>query len=201
MNSLADDLIAQIKALEIQVEDAISTRRAEFGYRIEQGRLAFEEEVVVQQRKLKSNLAHYIFGIPPLFIITLPFIYSLIVPIVLLDLFASLYQAVCFPIYRIEKVSRHAYIIMDRHRLPYLNAIEKLNCAYCSYGNGVLAYVSEIASRTEQFWCPIKHAQKCAGAHRRYGDFIDFGDAQGYKQKLESLRARLHAQSKSTSEK
>jgi hypothetical protein len=201
MNSLADDLIAQIKALEIRVEDAISTRRAEFGYRIEQGRLAFEEEVAVQQRKLKSNLAQYVFGIPPLFIVTLPFIYSLIIPIVLLDLFASLYQAVCFPIYGIEKVSRHPYIVMDRHRLPYLNAVEKLNCAYCSYGNGVLAYVGEIASRTEQFWCPIKHAQRLAGAHRRYGDFIDFGDAEGYKQKLESLRTRLHAQSKSASEK
>jgi hypothetical protein len=191
MTSLADDLIAQIKALETQVEDTISARRADFGYRIEQGRLAFDEEVAARHRKLKSNLAHYILGIPPLFILTLPFIYSLIFPIVFLDAVASLYQAVSFPIYRIEKVSRRSYILFDRHRLPYLNAIEKLNCAYCSYGNGVLAYVGEIASRTEQYWCPIKHAQKTAGANRRYRDFFDFGDAEGYKQRLENLRARL----------
>lgn len=49
--------------------------------------------------------------------------------------------------------------------LSYLNAIEKLNCVYCGYGNGVIAYGREIIARTEQFWCPIKHASKAAGEH------------------------------------
>lgn len=29
------------------------------------------------------------------------------------------------------------YVVFDRRHLAYLNAIEKLNCAYCEYGNGV----------------------------------------------------------------
>jgi hypothetical protein len=48
-----------------------------------------------------------------------------------------------------------ANISFDRRKLAYLNAIEKLNC---DYANGILTYAREIASRTEQFWCPIKHA-------------------------------------------
>ena len=46
---------------------------------------------------------------------------------------------------------RGQYIVIDRHRLKYLNAIEKLNCVYCGYGNGVIAYARDIAGRTEQY--------------------------------------------------
>ena len=87
-------------------------------------------------------------GARPLILLTAPFIYGVIVPIALLDLAVAVYQAVCFPIYGIAKVKRRDYIVFDRHRLAYLNAIEKMNCAYCSYANGLFAYVSEVASGT-----------------------------------------------------
>jgi hypothetical protein len=51
------------------------------------------------------------------------------------------------------KVRRSDYIILDRQKLRYLNSIERLNCAYCGYANGAIAYVQEIAGRTEQHWC------------------------------------------------
>ena len=60
----------------------------------------------------------------------------MIVPFVLLDLFVTIYQAVCFPVYGIPKVERRTYLVFDRHHLAYLNALEKLNCAYCAYANG-----------------------------------------------------------------
>ncbi len=75
--------------------------------------------------------------------------------------------------------------MFDRQKLGYLNLVEKLNCAYCSYGNGVLAYVSEIAAKTESYWCPIKHAQKMRSYHRWYGDFAAYGDAENYQADLE----------------
>ena len=56
------------------------------------------------------------------------------------------------------QVKRSEYVIIDRNHLSYLNLIEAFNCVYCGYANGVIAYVREIASRTEQHWCPIKHA-------------------------------------------
>ena len=62
------------------------------------------------------------------------------VDFLLMDLFVTTYQAVCFPIYGIPKVRRSDYLVFDREDLPYLNAIEKFNCFYCSYGNGGAAY-------------------------------------------------------------
>jgi len=192
MTMTAEALIAQIRELEMQVEEAIAARRAEFGYRIEKGRLEFDAELAKRQKELKAKLLPYVTGAPPLVLLSIPFIYSLIFPIVLLDIFVTIYQAVCFPIYHINKVKRRDYIIFDRHRLAFLNIVEKINCAYCSYGNGVFAYASEVAARTEQYWCPLKHARRMAGAHRHYADFVDFGDAEGYKQRLAGLRNRLH---------
>jgi hypothetical protein len=88
-------------------------------------------------------------------------------------------------------VQRSSYIVIDRHHLGYLNAIEKANCMFCSYANGVFAYTREVAGRTEQYWCPIRHAQRVRGAHAHYAEFVPFGDAEGYRQRLPLLRAEL----------
>lgn len=105
----------------------------------------FEEEILRRHRELKTHLLAYCLGARPLVILTAPVIYAVIVPLVLLDLFVILYQAVCFPVYGIARVRRADYLVFDRHHLAYLNALEKLNCAYCSYANGLIAYVREIA--------------------------------------------------------
>jgi hypothetical protein len=47
-----------------------------------------------------------------------------------------------------------------------------------------------VAARTEQYWCPIKHARRVLGAHDRYPDFFEFGDAESFRQGLERLRAQ-----------
>src|ERR1035441_101694 len=66
----------------------------------------------------------------------------------LLDASVALYQFVCFPIYGIPKVPRKDYLVFDRGVLAYLNTIEKVGCIYCSYANGLLALITEIAART-----------------------------------------------------
>ena len=86
---------------------------------------------------------------------------------------------------------RRSYMVIDRHRLGYLNAIERANCLYCSYANGVIAYVRDVASRTEQFWCPIKHARRVPAPHARYHGFVEYGDAEGYRHGLPALRREL----------
>jgi hypothetical protein len=91
-------------------------------------------------------------------------------------------------------VRRQDYFIFDRGHLAYLNAIEKLNCVYCSYANGLIAYVREIASRTEQYWCPIKHARRVIAAHDHYAAFLDYGDAEAYRRDLQALRQELQKQ-------
>jgi hypothetical protein len=125
--------------------------------------------------------------------LTAPVIYSLLLPILLLDLWASLYQQICFRVYGIARVRRSDYLVIDRDLLPYLDPVDKLNCAFCGYANGVIAYVREIASRTEQYWCPIKHAHAPASVHRRYRRFAPYGDARAYRRRAAALRAQLRA--------
>jgi hypothetical protein len=108
-------------------------------------------------------------------------------PIVFLDLSVLLYQAICFPVYGIPKVRRRDYLVFDRHHLAYLNALEKLNCAYCSYANNAIAFVREVAARTEVYWCPIKHARRVLGPHPHYQGFADFGDAEAFRAKLTAM--------------
>jgi hypothetical protein len=129
---------------------------------------------------------------PPTVVVA-PVIYGLIVPLLFLDLGLTAYQAICFPVYRISKVRRSDYIVMDRWHLSYLNFMEKFNCAYCAYANGLLAYGTEIAARTEQYWCPVKHARKILGAPERVRGFLAYGDGENYQQRLDRFREALAA--------
>jgi len=180
-------LTGKIAALEVELEAELAKRRADLRVGMEKGKAIFDEEILRRHRELHTKLSHYILNAHPKVIVTAPIIYSLIVPFVLLDLFVTVYQAVCFPVYGIPKVARRDYLIFDRHHLAYLNALEKLNCAYCSYANGLLGYVREIAGRTEQYWCPIKHARRAIGTHAAYVQFQDYGDAEGYRKWLEQF--------------
>ena len=192
MSGTIGALIDRIRILEGELAAELAARRVDLAYRLENRRIVFEQDVLRRHREMKTRLRDMLLGARPLILLTAPFIYGVIVPIALLDLAVAVYQAVCFPIYGIAKVKRRDYIVFDRHRLAYLNAIEKMNCAYCSYANGLFAYVSEVASRTEQYWCPIKHAQRLAATHARYSRFADFGDAEGYQRQSEPLRRELH---------
>ncbi|MBZ2187372.1 MAG: hypothetical protein K7J46_21940 [Bryobacter sp.] len=121
-------------------------------------------------------------------LLTVPFIYGCLIPFALLDLSLRLYESVCFPLYGIPRVRRSQYLIFDRGRLPYLNAIEKIHCFYCSYVNGLCAYATEIVARTEQHWCPVQHELPLRAPHSRYGKFFPYGDAQSYAQRIEQVR-------------
>jgi len=186
-------LAAAIRTLERQLEAAIAKRRIELNYEVHGGIVRFEQAVLARHRLLKVRLSSYILGARPAIILTAPAIYALIIPLLLLDLFVAVYQAVCFPVYGIPRVRRRDYLAFDRGQLVYLNAIEKLNCEYCAYANGLLAYVREVASRTEEYWCPIKHARRVLGVHSRYGSFVDYGDADAYRHDLERLRAEARS--------
>jgi len=157
-------------------------------YELRNGKVWFSKEMKREHRRLKTSLVRYVLHSRILAILTAPFIYAVIIPFVLLDLFVSVYQAVCFPVYGIPKARRRDYIAIDRNKLRYLNAVEGFNCMYCSYGNGVLAYAVEIAGRTEQHWCPIKHAQRVQNTHDRYLHFLPYGDAHAYREEIDQVR-------------
>jgi len=183
MSTTIDEILEKIQSLEKDLERAFEAKRAQFHYHLDRRAVRFEKEALVRQRALKQGLLRFWRMSGGLNFITSPVIYALVVPLVLLDLSLTVYQFVCFPIYKIRKVPRGDFIVFDRHHLAYLNAVEKLNCAFCSYANGVIAYGREIASRTEERWCPIKHAQKVRGVHRRYYQFDDYGDGESFRKR------------------
>ena len=161
-------------------------------FQIKGKRVEFEQSIKETHRKLKMNFFRWLVTNRPQNFITGPIIYSMIIPLLVTDLFITFYQLTCFPIYGIKKVRRSDYVIFDRQQLNYLNFIEKFHCTYCAYGTGMIAYISEIVARTEQYFCPIKHARKILGTHSRYARFLDYGEAENYEVKLEEYRVELN---------
>ena len=198
MNPKITELLDRIQQIESEIELEMKRRRVELQVDFEEARIRFEREVLEQQRRFKTGLLRYLLSSNWRSIVTAPVIYAVLGPMLLLDLFITLYQHICFRAYGIARVKRSDYFVYDRTHLAYLNWIEKINCAYCSYGNGLMAYGREVVGRTEQYWCPIKHARKVMAAHPYYAGFVDFGDAEGYQRELEQLRAKLTELGQST---
>ena len=188
MTTQLEILLDKIKVLETELIEELQKQEEEFSYEIRKRRVYFEENVIVRHKEYVKRLFNYITDAPLKHILSAPFVWICIIPSLLMDVTISLYQAVCFPLYGIPKVNRQDYIVFDRQYLHYLNLIEKINCAYCSYANGLLAYLHEIAARTEQFWCPIKHAKRIKTLHSRYQKFFSYGDAQKYRSQVDSVR-------------
>lgn len=191
MNPIISELLARIQHMESEIELEMKRKRAELQADFDETLVRFEREVLEQQRRFKTGAMAYLLTANLWSVLTAPVIYALLLPILLLDISITIYQHICFRAYGLARVKRSDYFVYDRTHLAYLNLIEKINCAYCSYGNGVMAYGREVVARTEQYWCPIKHARKIMAAHPYYTGFVDFGNAQSYKDELENLRSEL----------
>jgi len=183
-------LLNQMEVIEKELNEIIHQQEIQFNYQLKGKKVEFENSIKEAHKKLKIGLIHW-FSKRPINLMTGPIIYSMIVPMLILDVCISFYQLTCFPIYKIKLVKRRDYMSFDRHHLHYLNWIEKFHCSYCAYGAGLLAYITEIVARTEQYFCPIKHARKVMGTHSRYIKFLDYGDAKNYQENLESYRKQL----------
>lgn len=144
-------------------------------------------ETLREHRRLKTSSWKHLRNTRLLVIFSSPLIYACVLPFLLLDAAVAIYQLVCFPIYGIPKVRRKDYLVFDRGRLAYLNTIEKVGCMYCSYANGLLALITEIAARSEQDFCPIKHAHSLLQTHSRYAKFLPYGDARAYRAKADAV--------------
>ena len=191
MNNRILQLIQQIKQLDEELRYELSQQSQVIGFKIKGKRVEFEQSIKQAHKKLKTNVWHWLFGLRTINIITAPIIYSMILPLIMIDVLVTFYQLTCFPIYQIKLVKRSDYIVLDRHQLQFLNFFEHLHCNYCSYGNGVVSYIREVLARTEQYFCPIKHARKILGTHDRYYEFIEYGDAEDYQARLEQFRQKL----------
>lgn len=190
-----DDILQRLQSLQTELEAEIDSlleeKRQLFHYTLEKGKVRFEQGMKSLQRHQKIGLWHYLRSAKISHLLTAPVIYSLFIPLLLLDIMVSIYQQICFRVYKIPLVQRKEYVIIDRQHLAYLNAIEKLNCIYCGYSNGLIEYIREISARTEQYWCPIKHARRSPDPHRLMNNFEDYGNAENVHERLLELRREI----------
>ena len=191
LNEHIRSLVQQIHALEEELRTLLHEQETKVLYQITGKRIHFKQAAREAHYQLKVGLVSWFLKSRPQNVVSAPFIYGMFFPILAYDIGLSVYQAICFRLYGIPLVDRSSYVVIDRYHLGYLNIFERLNCAYCGYANGVIAYAREITARTEQYWCPIKHAHKVLGSHARYAHFLDYGEAEGHDAKLEESRRRL----------
>jgi hypothetical protein len=142
-------------------------------------------QLVTSIRKYGERIKSWVLNARSRSRLVAPVIYAMVIPLSFLDLTIFLYQHICFRVYGIPIVKRRDFFVIDRHRLSYLSGMEKFNCLYCGYANGLAAYAKEIIARTEQFWCPIKHASPVNAPHSKYDSFAEYGDAEGFRNYLD----------------
>lgn len=179
-----DDSVKSLQEVSTKLQNEINRRRDSFYEKKQLVKQARSKEIKVEHKKHFISAWVSLHSLKFKYIISWPFIYSMIIPAIILDIFLEIYHRICFPLYWIPLVKRSEYFVYDRRFLSYLNWFEKLNCFYCSYFNNLIGYTREIAWRTERFWCPIKHAKRVPDPHSYYEDFADYLDASDFRTKL-----------------
>jgi len=190
MNDKIREIVEEIENMKLKLEEEITEQESHINYEIHNGYVKFENEVLIKQKKNMKNLLTWFREVPFLHFLAAPIIYAMIIPSVLLDVILFIYQQIVFRIFKFKFIKRSEYIIFDHQYLGYLNPIEKLNCLYSSYVNGLMQYASAIASRTELYFCPIKHAKKVLHEHDYYNEFLSYGDEEEYSERLKALRKK-----------
>jgi hypothetical protein len=189
MNHRIKEILVKIDKLSASLQKEQSRLAEKYGFSFKKQKIVFLEKFRQRNRTFKFPAWKYLLPRHIRHLLSMPFIYSMIVPALILDLFITIYQTFAFSLYGIPKVDRREYIVYDRQFLDYLNWIQKINCVYCTYVNGLFVYSAEIAARTERYWCPIKAARKTMAHHSWYPDYADYGSPEEWKEKYHDAKA------------
>lgn len=101
MNNTIRQLLAQINALEDELRTALHEQESRLSYEVNGKRVEFERAIRDAHSRLKVGIVRWIIADRPQNLICAPFIYGMIIPLAFFDLCITIYQAVCFPIFRI----------------------------------------------------------------------------------------------------
>jgi len=189
MDSKIKKILEKMDELNVTLESEYNRLAKKYGFLIQQKKIIFLQKIRERNRGFKIPTWKYVIPKKIRHVLSLPFIYSILIPVLLLDIFLTIYQWCAFSLYHIPIVKRSDYIVYDRKFLDYLNIVQKVHCLYCSYVNGFFAYAVEIGARTERYWCPIKAAHKPKVYHDWYKDFADYGNPEEWKEKFNDAQA------------
>ncbi len=196
MRNKIEKLLQEIREKREELWAEYEKLKEKYGYVIEKWKIRFSEEMKKRNRFYKKSVWDSIFSARVREVLSMPFIYMMIVPAIILDFFLFVYQNTALRLYKVPLVKRSEYIIFERKHLDYLNWIQKINCLYCSYINGLFSYAVEVAGRTEKYWCPIKYASRKKWWHDWEEYFADYGDPEKFKEVFTSLKEFEETQKK-----
>lgn len=188
MKSKISKILSEIKAKKQELLIEYEHLKQKYDYIIEKWKIKFSLERRRKNKSFKKSLIESFFWARVREILSIPFIYAMIIPAIILDIFLFIYQQTAIRLYGIPLTKRSDYIKFDRRHLDYLNILQKVNCLYCSYVNGLFSYAVEVAGRTEKYWCPIKSASKKSWWHDWEEFFADYGDPEEFKKVFQSLK-------------
>jgi len=188
MKSKISQILEEIRKKREELIKEYEKAKERYGFKIEWRKIIWNSEKIKELEKSKKSILESIFSARIREVISIPFIYSMIIPAIILDIFLFIYQQTAIRLYQIPIVKRSDYIVFDRKQLAYLNLLQKINCMYCSYFNGLMQFAVEVAGRTEKYWCPIKHAKKKAWSHDWEEYFADYWDVDWFKETFCSIK-------------
>ena len=165
-----------------KISDEYDRLKEKYEFKIEWKKIIWNKERKIELKKDKKPVLESIFSVTVREVLSIPFIWMMLIPAFFLDICLFIYQQTAIRLYRIPLAKRSDYIVYDRAQLAYLNWIQKLDCIYCSYFNWLMQYAVEVAWRTEKYWCPIKHATKKHWLHDWEKDFAEYWDSKWFKE-------------------
>jgi hypothetical protein len=123
-------------------------------------------EVTVIQKNKKASPRGILLRAVSTVVIT-----SMVFPLLIVDVCCSVYHAVYFRLKGIPLIPRGRYIVLDRGRLRGLNWVQRWNCAYCDYANGLIEWTKAVINTTEVYNCAIKHGSAAHALDHQKGYF------------------------------
>lgn len=117
MFSKINEILKRMDELKSQLQTEYESLMERYDYAIENRKIVFSEKAKGLQKNLRESIPHYLLSAEIRNILSAPFIYAMIVPAVVLDLFLTMFQHTAFPLYGIEKVKRSDHIVFDRRFL------------------------------------------------------------------------------------
>ncbi len=187
MKSRINKILEEIEQKKQELKQEYLNLMEKYSFTFMKWKIVFTREAREANRKQKISIFESIFSARVREVLSIPFIYAMIVPAVFLDIFLFIYQNTAIRLYKIPLVKRSDYITFDRKELDYLNSIQKINCLYCSYVNWLFSYAVEVGWRTEKYWCPIKSAKKMKTSHDWQKYFADYWDAEWFRECFHSI--------------
>ncbi len=188
MNTKINKIFEEIKDKKAELKLEYEKMKEKYGFRIEWRKIIWNKDEAAKQKKRRKSAWDTFFSATVFEILSIPFIYAMIIPAVILDIFLFMYQQTAIRLYKIPLAKRSDYIVFDRRQLWYLNWLQKINCIYCSYVNWLFQYWVEVAWRTEKYWCPIKSATKKHWDHNWEKYFADYGDVDWFRDVFHSTQ-------------